>query len=69
MPPYASSVLFELHETNGTHTLKIFYKKTDEADLLDVPNCGKSCPLDKFQIIYNDIIPTKSYSEECHTNE
>lgn len=70
MPTYASCLLFELHQLNGTFYVELYYKRDrgeDEVPLepLVIPNCGKSCPLSKFYEIYEDIIPTEDFDTEC----
>lgn len=70
MPPYASCLLFELHEINGTFYVELYYKQErgeDKVPLqpLFIPNCGQKCPLSKLYEIYGDIIPTEDFDTEC----
>ena len=67
IPPYASSLHFELYKTvDDEHYIQIFYRKSDEEELspMHIPNCGEKCSLDQFQAIYNDIIPG-DFDMEC----
>lgn len=70
MPPYASCLLFELHQINGTFHVELYYKQERGEDkvplqALFIPNCGQKCPLNKFYEIYDDIIPTEDFDTEC----
>lgn len=68
IPPYSSSVLFELYETmNKDYYVKVFYRNsaTEEPAPLNIPNCGTKCPLHKFYSLYNDILPY-DFETECH---
>ena len=60
-PPYTATVLFELYESN---LVKVFYKNSSEPILLDLPNCGKFCSLDKMFEIYQNVMPN-DWEEEC----
>lgn len=45
--------------------VSIFYKNTTaEPQLMEIPECGKTCPLNKMFDIYSDIIP-QDWEEEC----
>lgn len=72
MPVYSSCLLFELYKSNNSTEkyLQLFYRNsTDTANApvpLEIPNCGTSkCPLNKWYELYRDILPTKTYDEEC----
>lgn len=71
VPPYASCIMFELYNTvNSTEKyLQVFYRNSTDANnipALEIPNCSSTkCPLDKWYELYGDILPTKSYDEEC----
>ncbi|XP_055301172.1 prostatic acid phosphatase-like [Sitodiplosis mosellana] len=66
-PPYASSVYFELYQSNDEYYMQIVYRNTsDENPLpLEIPNCGTKCTLKQFKSIYSAIIPTETFEEEC----
>lgn len=53
--------MFELHEIDGKHYLKLFYKTDLEKE------AAKICdmPLDEFKEKHKDVIPTGSYEDEC----
>lgn len=70
MPSYASCLLFELHQFNGTFHVELYYKHErgeDKVPLqpLFIPNCGQKCPLNKLYEIYQDIIPKEDFDTEC----
>ncbi|XP_031636576.1 prostatic acid phosphatase-like [Contarinia nasturtii] len=66
LPPYASSLIFELYKRDGEHYIQIFYKKSEEEILspLNIPKCGTKCPLQQFYILYDEIIPG-DFDSEC----
>lgn len=66
-PPFAAAILFELRELNGENFVQVFYKNSTEARLLDLPNCGTLCPLDKMFLIYKEILP-ENWERECATS-
>lgn len=60
--------MFEMHQLNGKCYLQIWYKKSstsEKAELLNIPNCGTSCPLKKMYELYADILPTIAYETAC----
>lgn len=66
IPPYASSLHFELYKTDeNQHYIQLFYRKLMEDNPLplNIPNCGEKCPFDQFRQIYKEIIPGDFYSE------
>lgn len=63
-PPYTATILFELREINDGHFVQVFYKNTTEARLLDLPNCGTLCPLEKMFEVYKDVLPNH-WENEC----
>lgn len=73
VPPYASCLFFELYKPNDSseNYLQLFYRKGNATDFpaLEIPNCGSKCPLNKWYKLYQNILPTKSYDEECQTDE
>lgn len=69
LPPYASSLLFELYKVDEKeHFIQLFYKQFDEENLspLNIPGCGERCPLQKFYELYSYIIPS-DFQSECRT--
>lgn len=69
-PPYASCIFFELYKPNDSseNYLQLFYRKGNATDFpaLEIPSCGSKCPLSKWYELFGNILPTKSYEEECH---
>lgn len=65
--PYAACIFIELYESVDGPYVQVIYKssKRHNTDPLEIPNCGSKCPLDKFYELYGDILPTKSFDEEC----
>lgn len=53
--------------------MQLFYRNsTDSADIpaLEIPNCGSSkCSLEKWFELYENILPTKTYDEECKLSD
>lgn len=71
-PPYTSCLFFELHKTKTENYIQVFYRNSTEKNVaaLEIPNCGSpKCPLDKWYTLYRDILPTRSYDEECELSE
>lgn len=66
-PPYASTIMFELYQTNGDYYVQIFYKNTTSVDLkpLNIPRCGPKCSLSQLNKVYAAILPTKDFESEC----
>lgn len=67
IPPYASSLHFDLYEEDDkNHYIQIFYRKSEEEKLspMDIPNCGKKCTMDRLNTLYKDIIPG-DFESEC----
>lgn len=66
-PPYASCVFFELYKEKSFY-MKIFYKNSTETENISplyIPNCGTKCSLANFYELYEEVLPTDSYEEEC----
>ena len=59
--------MFELYEKNYEFFIQIRYKKTasDDPSPLEIPKCGKMCPLKKFSEIFDAILPKEDHSKEC----
>lgn len=72
-PPYASCLLFELYKsTSGIPYIQLFYKKSPNNAYivpLSFPGCGIQCPLANLYQVYEEILPTKSFEEECALRE
>lgn len=66
-PPYSSSVLFELYESNdNSFYVQVFYRNstTEEPVPLNIPDCGTKCPLNQLYELYSDVLPT-DFETEC----
>lgn len=71
IPPYASSLHFELYTTEANeHYIQLFYRRFEEDELLplDVPRCGVKCSIQQFYEKYIDIIPN-DFSSECQLSQ
>lgn len=73
VPPFSSSILFELYERENEFYVQIFYRKTVSGDVppLEIPNCGTMCPLEKFIELYQHILPTEEedFNTLCQLEE
>lgn len=70
-PAYTSCVFFEMYRANEPY-LKIFYKNSSEIKNilpLTIPNCGEKCPLDDLNKIYEEVLPTDSFEDECELRD
>lgn len=71
-PPYASCIFFEMYQGNQDPYVQIFYRnstKLQNPQALDIPGCGSKCPLTNFYKLYEDVLPTKSFDDECMLHE
>lgn len=60
----------ELRRYKDEHYLQIFYKNSDRnPEAMELPECGKACPLSKMYEIYDDILPKNDFSTECGIDE
>lgn len=69
--PFAACIILELYQSANGPYIQVIYKSSTRknTDPLDIPNCGPKCPLEKFYELYADILPTKSFDEECMVND
>ncbi|XP_053957228.1 prostatic acid phosphatase-like [Anastrepha ludens] len=69
MPRFGVMTMFELHQNQqtGEFYVEIYLRNNEKgcAELLDVPNCGTKCPLDKLIALSSDVIPNEPYEERC----
>ncbi|XP_059611252.1 prostatic acid phosphatase isoform X2 [Phlebotomus argentipes] len=64
-PPFAACVMLELRLFDGKPFVSVFYKNTTaEPEAMDIPRCGKSCPLEKMFLLYADLLPD-DWESEC----
>lgn len=70
IPPYAANLCLELYEQMGQHFVQIVYQKKINETLppLNIPGCGRLCPLNRFQEIYRPFIPKNDFETECKIN-
>nr|XP_023016507.1 venom acid phosphatase Acph-1-like [Leptinotarsa decemlineata] len=56
---YGSNILMELHFIDQKYGFKIYFSnKQSNPDLLSIPGCGNFCPLDEFNVLVRNEIPT-----------
>lgn len=68
-PPFASCIFFELYQSGEDFYVKIFYKNSTANEMnipaQEIPDCGMECPLYRMYEVYDDVLPKKSFDEEC----
>lgn len=65
---YAACLLFEVLIKNDNVLLQIVYKKSpssNSSEILNIPNCGTACPLDKMYELYKEILPSEDFVSAC----
>ncbi|KAK7580589.1 hypothetical protein V9T40_001218 [Parthenolecanium corni] len=67
LPPYSSSVLFELREKDDNYFITILYRNssTQAPYLLNFTECGGVCTVDQFINLTANLIPS-DYVAECN---
>lgn len=62
IPPFASSLYFELYKRGTEYFIQLFYRRaqTETFPPLKIPNCDIMCPLEQFYKLYYDVLPTDS---------
>ena len=68
-PPYCATLLFELRDFENNVFVQLFYKNdthSNEAHLMEIPNCGYSCPLNKMYTLYGKFLPKFNADYECN---
>ncbi|KAJ6639919.1 Prostatic acid phosphatase [Pseudolycoriella hygida] len=68
-PPVATCIIFEMRNIQNVPHVEMFIKNSTTAIPLQIPNCGLSCPLDKLYILYENILPAKSFEDECNVEK
>lgn len=66
-PAFTATVMMELRIIDNTPHVALFYKTSPEdhtSTQIDIPKCGKYCPLSKMFDLYDDVLP-KNWDEEC----
>lgn len=64
-PPYAATVLAELHQIKDVYYVGIVYKNSSDVQRLAIPGCSELCELDKFIALTKPMIPD-NWEKECH---
>ncbi|RXG60516.1 Lysosomal acid phosphatase, partial [Armadillidium vulgare] len=68
-PPYASTVVVELHQAGNNYFVKMFYQNDssmiNEPHPLKIPGCSLECPLSNWTHLLDDVTP-KDWSAECY---
>ncbi|KAG4068617.1 hypothetical protein HA402_004958 [Bradysia odoriphaga] len=68
--PLAAALLFEVRKRDDEYYVQISYKTSDKTpEPMQIPGCGTQCLLSKMFEIYDDIIPKKSFDDECELPE
>lgn len=67
----STCVMFEMRNIDDVPHIEIFIKNSSSptATPLHIPNCGLSCPLADFYVLYKDVLPTESFEDECIVSE
>lgn len=69
--PTASCLLFELYHNDENPYVQIYYRNSTEEKIppFEIPKCGIKCSLNKLYEVYAEILPTRSFDEECKLND
>uniref|UniRef100_A0A8D8T9D9 acid phosphatase n=2 Tax=Cacopsylla melanoneura TaxID=428564 RepID=A0A8D8T9D9_9HEMI len=68
-PPYASSVIIELHEDQDKYYVNVLYKNSTTPHQLNIPGCNFDCPLDQFVSLIKPVtVSDTQWEKECHTH-
>lgn len=67
IPPYASSMYFELYKRGSEYFVQLFYRRipTELVLPLRISKCGFLCPLKRLYEIYKEILPTEDHATIC----
>lgn len=71
IPPYASSLHFELYKKDkDDYYVQLYYRTDNEEDPepIKIPGCGRKCTIDELHKIYRDIIPD-DFDSECSLSD
>lgn len=66
-PPFTATVMMELRMIEEVPHVAVVYKKGPNdvtGQQMEIPNCGKYCPLERMWELYEDVIPL-NWDEEC----
>lgn len=66
IPPYASSIHFDLYTTSDSqYYLQLTYRHSNQPTLLRFPGCGTKCSIEDLRKMYREIIPVGDFEDEC----
>lgn len=66
-PPFTATVMMELRIIDNVPHVAVFYKKGPADKIgqqMEIPNCGKYCPLSKMFDLYESVLPV-DWDDEC----
>lgn len=66
-PPFTATVMMELRIIDNVPHVAVFYKKgpaDKTGQQMEIPNCGKYCPLSKMFDLYESVLPV-DWDDEC----
>ena len=63
-PPLASLLLFELHEVEGMHFVRVIFND----QVMEIDGCQKYCPYSQFKRLAEKLI-LNNYDRECQTQK
>ncbi|XP_023022394.2 prostatic acid phosphatase [Leptinotarsa decemlineata] len=59
MPPFASSLIFEMRKIEDSHIINGYYKPHDEMIPIKFRGCGYDCALEDFRYIFRNVVINK----------
>ncbi|KAF2356639.1 Histidine phosphatase superfamily clade-2 [Trinorchestia longiramus] len=63
-PPYAATVIYELHLKQGRPFVKLLYhNESGSAHVMTLPHCEELCPLAKFEELLSPLLPVHLEAE------
>lgn len=73
MPRFSALIAFELrrHSETGEFFVEIYFQNhpDKEPKLLQIPGCGKQCPVAKLLELTNHVLPDAPYTELCQPRD
>ncbi|KAL1465232.1 hypothetical protein WDU94_004819 [Cyamophila willieti] len=68
-PPYASTVMIELHEDQDEYYVNVVYKNSSTPYQLSIPGCNFDCRLDQFVSLTKPVTVSETqWEKECHAH-
>ncbi|EDW76776.1 uncharacterized protein Dwil_GK19458 [Drosophila willistoni] len=69
MLSFSALIAFELHQRNDSdeYFVEIYFQNDPNGELkqMQVPGCGKQCPLEKIQELSQNVLPDAPYEQLC----